>query len=52
MRLGNQCNLKCVMCGPEYSNKWHSDAQVVYESQKDLYSKKWDIKEDIKQFIT
>ena len=24
--VGRKCNLKCMSCGPEYSNKWDTDA--------------------------
>lgn len=25
LRLGNKCNLRCVMCGPNASNQWYDD---------------------------
>ena len=25
IRLGNKCNLRCVMCGPNASNQWYDD---------------------------
>lgn len=25
LRLGNKCNLRCVMCGPNASNQWYND---------------------------
>lgn len=51
LRLGNKCNLRCVMCGPNASNQWYDDyvdvtgtntfkvANNVYElvKQKDSY---------------
>jgi MoaA/NifB/PqqE/SkfB family radical SAM enzyme len=30
IRLGNECNLKCVMCGPSNSTKWFED-MAIYE---------------------
>lgn len=47
LRLGNKCNLRCVMCGPNASNQWYDDyvavtqtttfkvANNVYELSKD-----------------
>lgn len=29
MRLGNTCNLKCLICHPWSSSKWNEDAEVV-----------------------
>ena len=34
LRLGNQCNLKCRMCGPADSNYWYSDYVKTYPSRK------------------
>ena len=31
IRFGNLCNLKCVMCGPNNSSKWHEDWQALTE---------------------
>ena len=30
--LGNYCNLKCRMCGPENSTQWYSDYEVLAEN--------------------
>lgn len=27
-RLGNECNLKCVMCTPQNSSKWYAEADI------------------------
>ena len=32
VRLGNTCNLKCIMCGPVDSNRWRRDYEFVYGS--------------------
>lgn len=29
LRLGNTCNLKCRMCGPQNSSSWYSDYKVL-----------------------
>lgn len=29
LRLGNLCNLKCVMCRPEFSTKWEKDFEEM-----------------------
>lgn len=29
LRLGNKCNLRCVMCGPNASNQWYDDYVAV-----------------------
>lgn len=30
LRFTNTCNLKCIMCGPMYSNTWYSDHAQIY----------------------
>jgi len=30
IRLGNQCNLKCIMCSPTDSNKWYDDYNQIW----------------------
>lgn len=30
LRFGNLCNLACRMCGPEDSNSWYSDWEMMY----------------------
>jgi MoaA/NifB/PqqE/SkfB family radical SAM enzyme len=32
LRLGNTCNLQCVMCRPQDSSKWIKDAQTLSET--------------------
>lgn len=32
LRLGNTCNLQCVMCGPKDSSKWIKDAETLSNS--------------------
>lgn len=32
LRLGNTCNLQCVMCRPQDSSKWVKDAQTLSET--------------------
>jgi len=27
--FGNTCNLKCIICGPGSSSKWHTEAQAI-----------------------
>jgi len=33
LRLGNKCNLRCVMCGPNASNQWYNDYVAITDSQ-------------------
>jgi len=35
IRAGNTCNLKCIMCKPEESSKWLSDANKIHEITND-----------------
>ena len=47
LRLGNTCNLKCVMCSPHDSSKWVSDHKKIYPIiQSSLIKKQlsWDQK--------
>jgi radical SAM protein with 4Fe4S-binding SPASM domain len=30
LAIGNVCNLKCIICGPDASSKWHKEYQDVY----------------------
>lgn len=48
LRLGNTCNLKCIMCSPHDSSKWVKDHAIVFDKfESPLIKKqmKWDIKE-------
>ena len=33
--IGNLCNLKCVICHPRDSSRWHSDWKKLYPNSKD-----------------
>tara|TARA_B100000686_G_scaffold342316_1_gene421221 strand:+ start:25 stop:1218 length:1194 start_codon:yes stop_codon:yes gene_type:complete len=33
-RFSNYCNMKCRMCGPEYSTKWYEDIEEKLQIQK------------------
>lgn len=33
-RFSNYCNMKCRMCGPEYSTKWYEDIEKKLQIQK------------------
>lgn len=35
LRLGNTCNVKCVMCRPVDSSKWVNDAKIIAEQSTD-----------------
>lgn len=35
VRVGNKCNLRCVMCGPGSSNQWY-DAYAIITGQKNF----------------
>jgi MoaA/NifB/PqqE/SkfB family radical SAM enzyme len=47
LRLGNTCNLKCVMCNPNSSSKWLEDKAILNEYEnthwnpKSLANLKW-----------
>ena len=47
LRLGNVCNMKCLICHPHSSSKWNEDSSAIENSnfhtiypESDLYSKK------------
>jgi len=45
LRLGNMCNLKCVMCSPHDSSSWIKDWKLQYPQYKDpllLKDQDWD----------
>jgi hypothetical protein len=39
--VGNLCNLKCIICGPNNSTSWLSDYQTIYPN-KDISNFKFD----------
>ena len=47
LRLGNSCNLKCVMCSPHDSSQWVNDYKYLSDETKKTV--KWN-KEDSNQF--
>lgn len=45
LRLGNLCNLKCVMCSPHDSSSWIKEWKVLYpqfKNQKLIRDQSWD----------
>lgn len=48
LRLGNTCNLQCVMCRPIDSSKWVKQAQILKEELKTEV--KWDWKHKIETY--
>ena len=46
LRLGNTCNLQCVMCAPTESSKWLS-ASKRFIPELDLLQTEWEQKSDI-----
>ena len=49
LRLGNQCNLKCVMCSPKQSTTWYDDYQQIdrFSKWKPTPGLQWAIKGNI-----
>lgn len=53
LRLGNLCNLKCVMCNPNSSSKWLEDKDILgkYENtgfhKNSLNNLKWPARDDL-----
>lgn len=39
LRLGNLCNLKCVMCNPNSSSKWLEDKEIIGKYENTGFSK-------------
>lgn len=39
LRLGNLCNLKCVMCNPNSSSKWLEDTEILGKYENTGFSK-------------
>lgn len=50
LRLGNACNLQCVMCRPTDSSKWVKDAKFLSENLKT--QAKWDWRYKIENYST
>ncbi len=49
LRLGNTCNLQCIMCQPRESSKWVSLASKIHDSVHSLSLKaEWKYKQNIK----
>lgn len=49
LRLGNTCNLQCVMCQPRESSKWNSAAKTfLQELREKSLKKEWEYKRNIK----
>lgn len=63
LRLGNTCNLQCVMCRPMDSSKWTADAQKIIDAtsgevrqdwewkKRDVSNSNFDWVENLDQFI-
>lgn len=48
LRLGNTCNLKCIMCSPHDSSQWVKEHKIIYPQFQSTLIKKqmaWDKKE-------
>lgn len=39
--VGDLCNLKCVICGPENSRSWKQELNLPIELKKNVYNKFW-----------
>lgn len=46
-RLGNTCNLQCVMCRPQDSSKWYKEATILSQTLKSHARYEWDIKKNV-----
>lgn len=44
LRLGNTCNLQCVMCRPMDSSKWTTDAQKIIDTTTGEVQQDWEWK--------
>lgn len=56
IKLSNICNLKCIMCSPDYSTKWNEDVQSFslmrnLQKSKTNYFKKEEIEAILTKFI-
>ena len=47
-RLGNTCNLQCVMCRPQDSSKWLNDSRILAKELKSDTKWEWRDKSNIK----
>jgi len=49
LRLGNQCNLKCIMCSPSSSTTWYEDYKQIehLKGWKVLPGLQWALKGDL-----
>lgn len=50
LRLGNTCNLQCLMCRPVDSSKWVKDAKILTNTLKT--EAKWDWKHKLENYST
>lgn len=50
LRLGNTCNLQCLMCRPRDSSKWVKDAKFLSENL--ITDARWDWKFKIQNYTT
>lgn len=50
LRLGNTCNLQCIMCRPKDSSKWFKHAKILKEELKT--DARWDWKYKIENYST
>ena len=46
-RLGNTCNLACVMCRPQDSSKWYKEAKILSGQLKTGAKYEWQHKESV-----
>lgn len=46
-RLGNTCNLQCVMCRPQDSSKWYKEATILSKTLKTGAKYEWQHKESV-----
>lgn len=46
-RLGNTCNLQCIMCRPQDSSKWYKEATILAGSLKTGARYEWQAKEKV-----
>ena len=43
LRLGNICNMKCLICHPHSSSKWNEDSDAIQKSDFRIYYGDWDL---------
>jgi organic radical activating enzyme len=47
LRFSNLCNMKCIMCGPQYSSLWYEDHTRLYDTDTfNVGSKEYKIYQD------